>query len=162
MLDTNEKTAHEIIPNLWVGNYLAAKDIDFMKTQNIKYIINLTENYPNYFSNITYLNIPIVDDELNIKESNYLFEITNRFIYEALNHDKGILVHCYAGHHRSASVVLAFLLKYLNIPFETAIKYIRSIRPSTLRRKTRMVISAYKYYKYITQDPTIYDEIHPY
>ena len=97
-----------------------------------------------------------------IKESNYLFEITNRFIYEALNHDKGILVLCYAGHHRSASVVLAFLLKYLNIPFETAIKYIRSIRPSTLRRKTRMVISAYKYYKYITQDPTIYDEIHPY
>jgi|APSaa5957512622_1039677.scaffolds.fasta_scaffold157559_1 protein-tyrosine phosphatase len=162
MLDINEKTAHEIIQNLWVGNYLSAKDPEFIQSQNIKYIINLTENYPNYFSNITYLNIPIVDDELNIKESNYLFEITNRFIYEALKNDEGVLVHCYAGHHRSASVVLSFLLKYLAIPFETGIKYIRSIRPTTLRRKTRMVISVYKYYKYITQDPSVYEKVHPY
>ena len=47
----DEPYATEIVPGLWLGNILSAQDREFIdkKPFNIKYIVNVTHNFPNYF-----------------------------------------------------------------------------------------------------------------
>jgi len=139
MEEINENEEDEIIPNLWIGGIESAKNINFFKQKNIKYVINLTSEIPNYFTNITYLNIPITVNQLDISESETksksIFDITNKFILHALKENSGILVHCRSGHNRAASIIAAFLMKYLNMDQESVTQYIKSIRPLVFNKK---------------------------
>ena len=70
------------------------------------------------------------------------FTVINKFIYEVLqptnsahsvdtqkiyNNNK-ILVHCYAGKSRSATIVIAFLMWYRQWSFSDAFKYVQECR----------------------------------
>ncbi|XP_075162342.1 MAP kinase-specific phosphatase [Haematobia irritans] len=50
------------------------------------------------------------------------------FIESACSTNGRILVHCNAGVSRSASVVIAYLMKYHNMDFETAYSHVKSLR----------------------------------
>lgn len=123
--------ANLIIPGLWLGNMEAAKSKEFMKKNNIKLIINCSNDIPNFYeNNIQTIRIP-VDDSLKDKDfvimSKYIpsiIEIIYRNIYSGNN----VLVHCYAGMQRSACVVSAFLMYYLHLDTYESILYIKSRR----------------------------------
>jgi protein tyrosine/serine phosphatase len=51
------------------------------------------------------------------------------FIHNTINHNESVLVHCYAGVSRSATVVLAYLMIYHNFKLTEALNYVKSIRP---------------------------------
>lgn len=129
----NYEHAHLILKNLWLGNMQAARDSDFIRENNIRFVLNCTKDIPNYHENEpwgpSYYRIP-VDDSLMKKDfivmTEYLFHVVP---YLSLMLAKGItiFVHCYAGMQRSACVVAALLVRH-QMPLYKAIEFIQKRR----------------------------------
>lgn len=142
-----ESNADQILPNLWIGNALAAKNKNFLIKNDIKYIINISCNIPNYYhGSLVYLNISVNDDDVTIDDVSRIFEITNKFIHEAYKNNDAVLIHCKMGHNKSAAVVAAFLIKHLQMDADTAIRYINALRRNTFTRETNMTKGLRQYY----------------
>ena len=132
-----EYDAIEILPNLWLGNYISSQDGIFLKKNNIKNIINVTPDFPNYFQRkINYLNIPIKDNK--IYHDIFIFHLPYvfQFIENSLNNNQGILIHCKKGHKRSAVYVLLYLCHKYNINRYTSKDYIKRLRPLALHNNS--------------------------
>jgi hypothetical protein len=71
------------------------------------------------------------------------------FIHNALINNKHILIHCKNGHHRSAVVVGAYLIKYLNYDYLGTIKYIKKLRPYVFKDKKCISEWLFRYYLYL-------------
>jgi len=116
---------NEIIENLWLGDNLSSLDNNFLQSKNIKLVFNCTKDLPFTNLDIQKIRIPIEDNRSN--ESNeMLLEKFNEY-YDLIdnNLNNGILVHCYAGCQRSATLVALYLMKKNNIMFDDAKKIIR-------------------------------------
>ena len=100
-----------IIDNIYLGNAYNAAYYYGLKKNNIKMIINVTQEisqyYPDYF---TYHQYELYDNNHdNIKE--YLDGAYNNIKSFQTNNHGNILIHCFMGASRSASVVLYYLTK---------------------------------------------------
>lgn len=140
-----QTSVNEIIPGIWLGNYKAALDSDFLKSNKIDLIINCTPDMPTNEIDIETYRIPVNDSLL---EKDYLlmeryFKIVIPLLLRkyTIEH-KRILIHCHAGKQRSA-IVVAALLKVLcdkrlvilkpdtdtETQFETIYNYLLTKRP---------------------------------
>ena len=139
-IDNEEEDMTEIINNVWLGNYKAAYNKKELDKHNIKYIINITDTIECPFDDKYYLYIPIRDKySCNLASRHFIIKNYFRaflFINDALNHNKGVLVHCKKGHHRSANLILFYLIYRYNLGYIEALIYIKSKRPQALCRKT--------------------------
>jgi protein-tyrosine phosphatase len=146
----NEKDGNLIINNLWLGNYKLAYSREFLKKFNIKIIINVSK-IPNKYENdkelnIKYINLLVRDKEvcnMNIQKE---FEYIINLIHYCLNNNMPVLVHCKKGHHRSASIIAAYLIKYKNYSYFDAIESINKLRNCALLRNTCMNKVLYNFY----------------
>ena len=127
-----------IIPNLYLGNIKCAHDLSFLVKNNIQSIVNCTEheNFHEYFNDENKkrmrLNINDSRNEDNIiKFKSEILEIIN-FIEECLQENKPVLVHCYWGLMRSATVVACYLIKRYNLNADDAISIVKENRPYSL------------------------------
>lgn len=150
-----EHDVDEIIPNLWLGNKNASSDIEFFKKANIKYVVNITDGINCPFTDVTYYHIPIKDKKMckhaSTKAMIYYIDTALKFILKGLQENVGVLVHCRKGHHRSANIVLVFLMKYMNVGYIEGSIYINNIRPYALRRNTcvnNWIINYYRRFFY--------------
>jgi protein-tyrosine phosphatase len=119
----------EIINNLYLGSSFNAYAIQNLKNKNVNVIINITEEIDNFHQNdstITYYKFPIRDN--NIDDITDILEQTYHIIDEHLNNENGILVHCYMGASRSASIIIYYLMKKYNMTFEEANNYVYNKR----------------------------------
>lgn len=119
--DKLRETHSKIAPYIYLGNYKAAKDPNFIKKNNIKAVLNCSKDIPHYHSkneNIEYMRIPI-DDSLLKKDIDKLycfFPAAIQFIKKHVQIQKqNILIHCYAGRQRSAACVAAYLMHTKNM-----------------------------------------------
>lgn len=123
--------ADEILPGLWLGNYKASQDTEFLKKNNIRTVFNCTKDIPFHPFTIRRFRVP-VDDNLQQQEIRNLelwsFEVVANMAKE-YNAGNKILVHCAAGMQRSAAAVAMFLIATQRISKEQAMSYIRSKRP---------------------------------
>ena len=113
-------------PDKW--NY-SSKDFENVKNilidNNIKAIVCCAELYDLFPNNFKYLHIPM--------ESNDNFDITDSclkgwdFINQNINNGS-VLVHCNAGCHRSATVVIGYLAKTLNMNVMSSFNYVHKNR----------------------------------
>ena len=55
--------------------------------------------------------------------------MTNDFIQNCKLENKRCLVHCKSGKSRSASIVLAYLIKSISMTYEEGLNFLRTIRP---------------------------------
>ena len=122
---------HEIIDNLWLGNYKSALDKDFLKSKNIKLIINLSTDLKFTNLNIDKYRIPIKDNRSKHSNDGIIFHFN--IIYHKINKiinesNGGVLIHCRAGMQRSAAFVALYLIKKNKIKFNKAKKIITSKR----------------------------------
>jgi protein tyrosine phosphatase len=128
-MDTVED-ATEIIPNLWLGNFRASTDENFIRGKNIQVVFNCTKNLP--FSPLIPIKYRVpVDDNLEEDEIRNMKlwsgEITYKMLGEYMS-GKTILVHCMAGMQRSAASVAMFLIAYRGMHTQDAIRMIKERR----------------------------------
>ena len=135
----NTKTSvDKILPNLWLGNYKAAHDINFLIDNKIDMIVNCTSNIPlihdiidqklkkEKYNNINSLDlcsiynietfrIPVNDSLLQrdfIIMEHYFKIIVPLLLRKYTIENKKILINCHAGRQRS-TIVVAALIKVL-------------------------------------------------
>jgi dual specificity MAP kinase phosphatase len=123
-----------VINNIWLGNKSSALDRNFLNSNNIKLVINCTTdiNISEWYEtdNINYIRLPIHDwnseSNNNILKAEIMNIIKTMNIYKKNN--ENILVHCFAGMQRSATVIACYLMYYYDFRPEDAILYIRNKR----------------------------------
>jgi len=123
-----------IIDNIYLGSAFNAADYETLKQLNIKTVFNITKEITNYYPNdFIYIKFDIYDNNKHsIKE--YLDKAFESIIHHQTRTEGNILIHCYMGASRSASVVIYYLMKtkknnngeYMN--FDEALEYLKSKR----------------------------------
>lgn len=142
----NTNDANEIVPNLWLGNDIAAHNKKFVDDNNIKYIINLTVNTLNVFPHIKYMQFHIRDQDTCAKDISDIYDMSLNLIIKALKEKVGILVHCEKGNYKSGNIVTAFIIKYLRLNYFQALVYVNNIRPCSVQKNTCMSHGLFTYY----------------
>lgn len=117
-------------PNLYLGSMYNALLWQTLVDNNIKYIVNVTDEvtncYPKY---IEYYQIPIKDD--NNQSLLPYFDETYNKIEEFLNKGDGnVLVHCVFGASRSVTIVTEYLRRKTGKPIDEIIQELKDIRPA--------------------------------
>lgn len=123
--DDNPLSVNEIESRLYLGNVTAASNLNFLKAKNISHILTI-ESFalPTYVSsntNVIIKHVQIAD----MTRENILqfFPTCLEFIDNALKDPdgkNGVLVHCYYGVSRSATIVIAYLMKKYNLSYQKA------------------------------------------
>lgn len=115
-----------IIDNVYLGNALNASSIETLHKFGIQGIINITHDIPSYYpEDITYLNIRVRDTRDSFLESH--LEDAYNFINEHAG--KNILIHCYMGSSRSASLVIYYLMRHHHMTYQEAQVFVKDKRP---------------------------------
>ena len=111
---------------LYLGSLNDSNNEEFITNNKIKTIINVTYNHENIkYNNIKYYKIETLD---NVNQP--ILYVVNRVI-NIINENKkndNILVHCYVGKSRSATCVIAYLMKEYNMTLEKAFIYTKERR----------------------------------
>ena len=119
-----------IIDNLFLGNACDASYYYKLKENNISSIVNVTNEIPNYFKNdFNYFKISINDCNQESFTNKQFNDILNFIETTQKNKpNENILIHCYMGSSRSATIVILYLMKQYNMSLEKAIHFIKSKR----------------------------------
>jgi protein-tyrosine phosphatase len=142
----NRVSYDKIIPGLYLGNYLAARNYDFIVKSNINLVLNCTPNieYPKFYSKLGLdkkkfkaIRIPVNDsrNQIDLLMMNIIIPKICPIMHDYLTKNKNIYVHCYAGKQRSAAIVICYLIykDYIekkNIkPLKKYYKNLKSQRP---------------------------------
>ncbi|KAJ8347706.1 hypothetical protein SKAU_G00262950 [Synaphobranchus kaupii] len=128
--DVENATISPILPFLFLGNERDAQDLDLLLRLNIGFVVNVTTHLPLYHLDsglVHYKRLPATDNSRqNLRQ---YFEEVFEFIEEAHQTGRGVLVHCQAGVSRSATIVIAYLMKHTLMTMMDAYKYVRGRRP---------------------------------
>ncbi|KAL4659990.1 hypothetical protein GN956_G1105 [Arapaima gigas] len=128
--DVENAVVSPILPFLFLGNETDAQDLDLLLRLNVGFVVNVTTHLPLYHLDsglIRYKRLPATDNsKQNLRQ---YFEEVFEFIEEAHQSGRGVLVHCQAGVSRSATIVIAYLMKHTRMTMMDAYKYVRSRRP---------------------------------
>jgi len=118
----------KILQNLYLGRVSNAQDMIFLLENKITHIVNVAEELqPKYKDKFKYL-CKAIEDNNEFDYSVHFDEVAD-FIHDAIHKENGtVLVHCYWGINRSATAVIAYLIKYHKLTFEEGVKFTRERR----------------------------------
>ncbi|XP_016076629.1 PREDICTED: dual specificity protein phosphatase 10 [Miniopterus natalensis] len=119
-----------ILPFLFLGNEQDAQDLEALRRLNIGYVLNVTTHLPLFHYEkglLSYKRLPATDS--NKQNLRQYFEEAFEFIEEAHQCGKGLLIHCQAGVSRSATIVIAYLMKHTRMTMTDAYKFVKGKRP---------------------------------
>lgn len=111
----------------------AAYSKTILKARKITHILTVCEELPPKFPNVIYIqeftyHIISISDEPTTRLCNHFTECLD-FIHTAIEGGGEVLVHCFAGVSRSASVVIAYLMRYRGMGVNDALWFVRGKRP---------------------------------
>ncbi|KZC09747.1 PREDICTED: dual specificity protein phosphatase 12 [Dufourea novaeangliae] len=129
--DAGPSSYDEVIPGLFLGNLTAATDIKWLKETKINYILTvdscpLPRKIQELLPNLTVMYIQVTD--LPREDLLTHFGDSYEFINHALETSNRILVHCYFGISRSATLVIAYLMKKYGKSFFNAFEVVKEKR----------------------------------
>ena len=118
----------QIFDWMYLGTFTNACDKDELRRIGIKYILNCAAECRN-----TNLPKDIKELHLNVRDEKWFdlidyFEESNSFMNKVKMNGGIILVHCKFGISRSATFIIAYLIKYCGFTVMSALKFIKTIR----------------------------------
>jgi hypothetical protein len=122
------KIISNILPNIFIGNYLAVNN-EIIKMYNISGLIIAAHGID---SNSVESNVNIIKLDWMEQDDEDLYPGLIRsfgFIEEHLQKEKNVLVICKFGMNRSVTVVLGWLMMYKNLSYESALSIVKLSRP---------------------------------
>lgn len=116
--------AHEVLPGLWLGSAIAARDPEAPYT----HVVSLGVDPPFPGPGRTYLDLAHL---LDMPQVDLLAELPScvSFLRSALAVGRVCLVHCVYGQSRSATVVTAYVMAAMGWDADTALAFVRDRRP---------------------------------
>lgn len=128
----NDEHLHEIVPNLYLGNMYASHPM-VLYQHGIDCVLNLGGHEVDLNKNQyrLYAHAVVTVDDVPQNAKRMLDEIIPygvKFIDNAMNDRKRILVHCAAGVSRSSTVVIAWLMKTYNMDRDQAYLMVKQSR----------------------------------
>jgi hypothetical protein len=104
------EVGQEIVPAVWLGGVDCACNESFFEEHDIRFVLTLGANMPPRFpEKAEYLVLDTVADSLD-QDLLPLLPRCVDFIAQARRQKRVVLIHCFAGVSRSASVVIAYLM----------------------------------------------------
>tara|TARA_B110001450_G_C17410872_1_gene395699 strand:- start:39 stop:542 length:504 start_codon:yes stop_codon:yes gene_type:complete len=123
---------NHIKDNIYLGNAYASSNYYILQENNIGLIVNVTEEIPNYYKDFEdgfdYIQLKIRDQNDEELFENIEYTLDKIHTYITSHPTKNILIHCYMGSSRSASITCAYLIKYYNFQVDDSIELIKSKR----------------------------------
>jgi protein-tyrosine phosphatase len=120
----------QITPNLYLSGQTVIENKDLHDSFGIKSIVNATQELDNVFEKdpeYTYFRATLRDvPEQQI--SSYFMPVIE-FIDTEITKGKSVLVHCAAGVSRSASLIIAYIMKSRKLSLKEAFTYVNDRRP---------------------------------
>jgi protein-tyrosine phosphatase len=122
--DVLSNVCDEIIPGLFLGDYVAASDK--IKMEEFDVIVNMIHDKKIEYENKTLIHVPIKDSpKQDIKP--ILTSLVPQ-ILAFLSEGKKVFVHCMAGISRSASIVIGCVIVQMQFTFSDALRFVKSRR----------------------------------
>eukprot|EP00741_Cyanophora_paradoxa_P007223 tig00001094_g6988.t1 len=127
-LTNTPRFANTVAPGLHIGSFYAAQDRESLRRAGVTHVLSVcTEGRAlSYGKGMHHKVIPILD--LPSEELYSKFPDMCHFI-EGGRAAGGVLVHCQAGISRSATAVLAYLMRHFDEGFDAALSRLRRARP---------------------------------
>ncbi len=117
-----------IIDNIYIGSAHNAANKKLLKSLNIKYIINVTAEIKNYYPDtLIYANYSLYDDNKQSIDK-YLEDSYLKIKQFQKNNDGNILIHCFMGASRSATILAYYLIREKGYTPIDSYNYIKSKR----------------------------------
>eukprot|EP00918_Siedleckia_nematoides_P019909 GHVU01042411.1.p1 GENE.GHVU01042411.1~~GHVU01042411.1.p1 ORF type:complete len:415 (-),score=64.94 GHVU01042411.1:181-1425(-) len=123
--------AQEIIPRVWLGNFRAANDVDFMDANDVTHVVVCIPGEPRRPDRFAYKVVP-VDDSPACDISKH-FDAAADFIDDCLEATSGaLLIHCGAGLSRAPTILTAYLIRTARVTALDALAFVRRRRQQAM------------------------------
>ena len=123
----NTPSISKIKDRLYLGDEAGAKDVDGLKKREITFVCGFTkESDYEHDPDIDYHHVSIVDSSTTSLLE--LFDPIYDLIKCSIDYGDVVYVHCLAGVSRSASIVIAYLMRDNNWSYAYAYRYVKSKR----------------------------------
>ena len=136
----------EVLPHLVLGCAKDSANLPTLRSMGVTAVLNVSHNCPNHFETLfDYKGIPVEDshsaDLLSQLQTAFDFigELCSNLPAQCscmcfppeLTRDRGgrVFVHCHAGISRSATVCIAYMMKYSKLSLTTAYDFVKGKRP---------------------------------
>lgn len=130
----------EVISGLWIGDGNAPLDEDFLETNFISQIVDLTKDYQWTSSTLKVLGIKLDDSEYFTKSGLIQLKIkidaAVNEIFLARSNQKNVLVHCQMGINRSALIIATYLIRYEHYSYVSALECLDKANQKRGQRRT--------------------------
>lgn len=124
---------HEIVDGLWLGSALAAEDAALLALNNVTAILSCALEYPVLSEALgtstihAFQHLPM-EDRADFPDADVCIRAGAATIDGWLACDECILCHCAAGVSRSVACVVAYLMLYRRMTYETALAFVQQRR----------------------------------
>ena len=118
----------QILPGIYLGNYINANNLEEIRRLRINYILNCASDIKinNLPTDVKYCHLDMIDSpQLNIFQ---YFGKAFAFIELARKNNCNILIHCKLGISRSTSILIAYMIKHYGYSVKKSLDLIKSKR----------------------------------
>eukprot|EP01063_Lacrimia_lanifica_P020274 TRINITY_DN27606_c0_g1_i1.p1 TRINITY_DN27606_c0_g1~~TRINITY_DN27606_c0_g1_i1.p1 ORF type:complete len:701 (+),score=145.98 TRINITY_DN27606_c0_g1_i1:90-2192(+) len=118
----------KIVENVYLGSLRSAQDPRIYQELSIEYLATIGRELTVVLSD-TMRHIQCNVDDLEKSDLTQIFDTAHTFIDEAVSNSKTVLVHCFKGQSRSATIVITWLMKTKRLTRDEAYALVKAQRP---------------------------------
>ena len=132
---------YEIVPHVYLASFQDAKEFEGSDV----FVINCTKDLPMVYTKGGGTRLYVDDSPSSEATMSASLPIMVRYIEEHVNEGKDVVVHCFAGQQRSATVVAAYVMHITGWTPERTVEYIKSKKPDAFAGGVHFIDSLLKF-----------------
>ena len=145
----------QILPGIYLGNYINANNLEEIRRLRINYILNCASDIKinNLPTDVKYCHLDMIDSpQLNIFQ---YFGKAFAFIESARKNNCNILIHCKLGISRSTTILIAYMIKHYGYSVKKSLDLIKSKRKQ-VNPNNGFINQLYSFERYIANSSKNY------